>query len=30
MSKYSFIYSHGSEDYISVEDVDGVKTMLIE
>ena len=29
MSKYRVIYADGSEDYISVEDIDGVEIMLL-
>ena len=30
MSKYRLIYSDGSEDFIKVEDIDGVEIMLID
>ena len=30
MTKYRVIHSDGSEDYISVEDIDGVEIMLID
>ena len=30
MSKYRVIYADGSEDYISVEDIEGVEIMLID
>ena len=30
MSKYRVIYSDGSEDYLSVEDIHGVEIILID